>query len=37
VRKADSLVSAALTELEGFGERAETLKDLARYLVERKK
>jgi geranylgeranyl diphosphate synthase type II len=37
VRKADSLVSAALSELESFGERAETLKELARYLVERKK
>jgi len=37
VHKADSLVSAALKELGGFGERAETLKQLARYLVERKK
>jgi geranylgeranyl diphosphate synthase type II len=37
VRKADSLVSAALSELESFGERAETLKELAQYLVERKK
>src|SRR5271156_3660470 len=37
VRKADSLVSAALTELESFGQRADTLKELARYLVERKK
>jgi geranylgeranyl diphosphate synthase type II len=36
-RKADSLVSAAFDELESFGERAETLKELARYLVERKK
>jgi geranylgeranyl diphosphate synthase, type II len=36
-RKADSLVKAAFEELEGFGERAETLKELARYLVERKK
>jgi geranylgeranyl diphosphate synthase, type II len=36
-RKADSLVSEALEELQGFGERAETLKALARYLVERKK
>jgi len=36
-RKADSLVSAAFSELESFGERAETLKALARYLVERKK
>src|ERR1039458_8173328 len=37
LRKADSLVSAAFTELESFGARAETLKELARYLVERKK
>ena len=37
LRKADSLVSAAFAELERFGERAETLKELARYLVERKK
>jgi geranylgeranyl diphosphate synthase type II len=37
VRKADSLVNAAFSELESFGERAETLKVLARYLVERKK
>ncbi|MFZ0276325.1 MAG: polyprenyl synthetase family protein [Candidatus Sulfotelmatobacter sp.] len=36
-RKADSLVSAAFSELESFGERAEPLKELARYLVERKK
>jgi len=37
VRKADALVSNAFAELEGFGERAERLKELARYLVERKK
>jgi geranylgeranyl diphosphate synthase type II len=36
-RKADILVNAALEELDGFGKRAETLKELARYLVERKK
>jgi geranylgeranyl diphosphate synthase type II len=36
-RKADELVSAAFKELDSFGERAETLKELARYLVERKK
>src|SRR5271156_4922740 len=35
-RKADSLVSAAFSELESFGARADTLKELARYLVERK-
>ena len=37
VKKADALVSQALAELESFGERAETLKELARFLVERKK
>jgi geranylgeranyl diphosphate synthase, type II len=36
-RKADVLVNEALAELESFGERAETLKELARFLVERKK
>ena len=36
-RKADGLVSAALKKLDSFGEKAETLKELARYLVERKK
>jgi len=36
-RKADALVCAGFKELKGFGERAETLKELARYLVERKK
>jgi len=36
VRKADSLVNTAFRELEHFGERAETLKELARFLVERK-
>jgi geranylgeranyl diphosphate synthase type II len=37
IRKADSLVNAGFSELESFGDRAETLKELARYLVERKK
>ena len=36
-RKADELVNAAFSELESFGERGERLKELARYLVERKK
>jgi geranylgeranyl diphosphate synthase, type II len=36
VAKADALVKEAFAELESFGERAETLKDLARYLVDRK-
>ncbi len=37
VRKADALVDQAFAEMDGFGERAETLKELARFLVERKK
>jgi geranylgeranyl diphosphate synthase, type II len=36
-RKADDLVHQALGELKSFGPRAETLNQLARYLVERKK
>jgi geranylgeranyl diphosphate synthase, type II len=36
-RKADGLVKIAFAELESFGERAETLRELARFLVERKK
>ncbi len=35
-RKADELVSTAFAGLNSFGERAETLKELARFLVERK-
>ncbi|HTW79736.1 MAG TPA: farnesyl diphosphate synthase [Terracidiphilus sp.] len=35
--KADSLVNDAFAELDTFGEHADTLKELARYLVERKK
>ena len=35
-RKADELVNGAFSQLESFGERAETLKELARFLVERK-
>lgn len=34
--KADGLVNEAFSQLEIFGERAETLKELARFLVERK-
>jgi len=30
-------VSQAFAELESFGDRAETLKELARFLIERKK
>jgi geranylgeranyl diphosphate synthase type II len=37
LKKADSLVQGAFAELDPFGARAETLKELARYLVERKK
>jgi geranylgeranyl diphosphate synthase type II len=36
-RKADALVNEAFAELDSFGEPAETLKELARFLVERKK
>jgi len=36
-RQADELVSTAFAELNSVGERAETLKELARFLVERKK
>ncbi len=37
LRKADSLVEAAFTQLDTFGERAAILKELARFLIERKK
>ena len=37
VRKADALVNEAFQELDSFGERGDTLKELARFLVERKK
>ncbi len=37
LQRADALVMQAFTALEPFGDRAETLKSLARYLVERKK
>jgi geranylgeranyl diphosphate synthase type II len=37
LRKADALVDKACAELNEFGDRASTLKDLARFLVERKK
>jgi geranylgeranyl diphosphate synthase type II len=37
VKKADLLVQGAFAELDSFGDRAATLKDLAKYLVERKK
>ena len=37
LRKAETLVESAFTSLADFGPRAETLKALARFLVERKK
>jgi geranylgeranyl diphosphate synthase type II len=37
LKKADTLVEKALSSLEVFGSRANTLKALARFLVERKK
>jgi geranylgeranyl diphosphate synthase type II len=37
LKKADTLVKSALASLDTFGPRAETLKALARFLVERKK
>ncbi|MGO9402985.1 MAG: polyprenyl synthetase family protein [Terriglobales bacterium] len=37
IRKADALVDQACAELDQYGEAASTLKELARYLVERKK
>jgi geranylgeranyl diphosphate synthase type II len=37
LKKADVLVESALASLRGFGPRADTLKSLARFLVERKK
>jgi geranylgeranyl diphosphate synthase, type II len=36
-RKADELINLAFAELDSFGRRANTLKELARFLVERKK
>jgi geranylgeranyl diphosphate synthase type II len=37
IRKADALVTSACTQLDSFGQRADTLKALAHFLVERKK
>ena len=37
LKKADKLVDTALSSLDGFGSRADTLNALARFLVERKK
>ena len=37
LKKADALVATAFQALDSFGKRAETLKALAKFLVERKK
>jgi geranylgeranyl diphosphate synthase, type II len=37
LKRADALVQQALSSLDGFGTRADTLKSFARHLVERKK
>lgn len=37
IKKADALVAKSCAALDSFGERAETLKALAHFLVERKK
>jgi geranylgeranyl diphosphate synthase type II len=37
IKKADALVERACSALSGFGERADMLKSLAHFLVERKK
>jgi geranylgeranyl diphosphate synthase, type II len=37
LKKADALIHGAFAELDTFGPRSEILKNLARYLVERKK
>jgi geranylgeranyl diphosphate synthase type II len=36
-RRADELAESAISQLNSFGNRADTLKSLARFLVERKK
>jgi len=37
LKKADALVVSAFAQIDSFGARGETLKELAQYLVERKK
>jgi geranylgeranyl diphosphate synthase, type II len=37
LKKADNLVNAACSMLDRFGKRADTLKALAHFLVERKR
>jgi hypothetical protein len=36
LKKADALVSSGCANLDNFGERATTLKELAAFLVKRK-
>ena len=36
LRRADQLIESAFSALDGFGPGARTLKELARFLVERK-
>ena len=37
LKKADELVAQASAALDGFGDRAATLREIAHFLVERKK
>jgi geranylgeranyl diphosphate synthase type II len=37
LKKADALVNNALSSLDSFAQRSETLKAIARFLIERKK
>jgi geranylgeranyl diphosphate synthase type II len=37
IRRADALIEAGCAALDGFGPRGETLKELAKFLAERKK
>ena len=37
LRRADALIVSGCNSLDSFGQRAETLKDLAHFLVQRKK
>jgi geranylgeranyl diphosphate synthase type II len=37
LRKADGLIASGCNALDSFGQRATTLKELAAYLVQRKK
>jgi len=37
LRRADELIDSAISQMKRFGDRAETLKSLAQFLVQRKK